>query len=381
MTSQALEPAHLQRLLKRLSRRYAIARMTPDRAEDLHGFLLEAYRDQPIAAFRDADQLRAHWDWATRQHPSGPDGPQAWACLKEGRIVGYFGMAPAEVRVRSQMMAVCWGRDLIVAPEGRSAGVGPLLICAAVEGCGRPFLIAGLNEAVYSIYRRMGFTDLGRIPLCIKVLDARRFVQSLPGPRWLKDAVALPVQTAMALGRLLGPRAPSGMTFEPLRRFDERFDHWWKRVETSFPCVIRRDSASMNWRYFRHPRHRYTAIVGVQGSNWKGVAVVRHGQSRGLPAGFITELLAEPADRRVLAALLREAEEFLVRSALEPLALIRCATLNVGLKRAFVRAGYIQVPSPLHFMMASASGPAALAPLAHREYWLINGGDSDLDAV
>lgn len=372
----------LGRLLGRLSRRFSVDRMTPDRAEDLVEFLQRAYQDQPIAVFRDAERAIVHWKWVTELcPPSGAEAPIGWICLKGHRLVGYFGISPAIAHVRGRAVPVCWGRDLIGAPETRSAGVGPLLIQAVVRESQRPFLIAGLNPVSFSLFRRMGFVDLGRIPLYIKIHQANRFAEGLPWPGWVSRAAVVSLQIAGSFRESLTRRENSGICVEELHRFDERFDRWWKDLEASFPCVIRRTSATMNWRYFQHPRHRYTVLVATEGSRWRGLAVVRHGHSRGLPGGFITELLADPRDRFGIAALLKRAEERLRQSASEPPVLIRCALHQPLLERGLIRAGFFRVPSPLYWMISSALGSDGLRSLVRREDWMINGGDSDLDAV
>ncbi len=372
----------LERILSRLSWRFSIIRMTPDRTEELHSFLRRAYVDQPGAAFRDPDRAIAHWRWVDELNPpSGGEGSIGWVCLKNDRIVGYFGILPAIAHVQGQHIPICWGRDLIGAPETRGAGVGPLLISAAVRESQKPFLIAGLNEVSYSLFRRMGFLDLGKIPLYIKVYHPGRFANSFGWPGWVRQAAAMSIQVAQDLRTSRSRVRGDGVSFKVLEQFDGRFDRLWERLEPSFPCTVSRDNATMNWRYFRHPRYRYTVLVAVQDSLWKGVAVVRYGRSRGLAAGFITELLADPRDQSVITVLLREAEEFLVRSAPEPLVLIRCAVLHRAFEQALVRAGFFRIPSPLHWMMTSAVGPEALQLFTRRKDWLLNGGDSDLDAI
>ena len=108
--------------------------------------------------------------------------------------------------------------------------------------------------------------------------------------------------------------------------------------------------------------------------------MVRHGRSRGLAAGFITELLADPGDRDLLGPLLEEAERFLLQSAPEPLAFLRCALFHPALQRALERAGFLRVPSPLHWMM-TCRGPAPPELFWRKSGWMLNAGDSDLDGV
>ena len=83
----------------------------------------------------------------------------------------------------------------------------------------------------------------------------------------------------------------------------------------------------------------------------------------------------------VFTALLDHAEEFLLRSATKPLTLTRCVVLHPVFEHALMRSGFFRVPSPLHWMMAPGDSPGTLPLLAQRKDWMLNGGDSDLNAV
>jgi GNAT superfamily N-acetyltransferase len=364
----------LEGVLARLSRRYSVARVTPERSGPLLEFLQRASADQPIPVFHESQRLAAHWKWVTELYPPvAGEKPTGWICLKDDRIIGHFGMTPAVARLRSQDVPVCWGRDLLVSPEARGAGAGPLLIETAVRESNRPFLVAGLNPASTRLFQRMGFRDLGGIPLYLSVRRPREFASLLPGPRKLGAAAAGVLHFLGDLRARAARGSERKIQFECLDRFDERWDRWWEQAREWFPAGIHRPSAAMQWRYFQHPRHRYSAWVAVEDGAWQGVAVGRHGRSRGLPAGFITEVLTDPRDPPLINALIRHAEETLGASAAEPLALIRCAVRQPALEQGLSRSGYWKVPTPLRWMV---SGP----DLRQAE-WMINGGDSDLDAV
>lgn len=369
-----MTPPGLEGVLGRLSRRYSVVRVTPEWNGPLLEFLQRASADQPIPVFHESQRLAAHWKWVTELYPPvAGERPAGWICLKGDRIIGHFGMTPAVARLRSQDVPVCWGRDLLVSPEARGAGVGPLLIETAVRESNRPFLVAGLNPASHRLFQRIGFRDLGGIPLYLKVRQPREFASLLPGPRGLGTAAAGILRFMGDLRARTARKVKRKVRFDRLDRFDERWDRWWEQAREWFPGSVHRPSAAMHWRYFQHPRHLYSAWVAVEEGVWKGIVIVRPGRSKQLPAGFITEILADPHDSPLINALIRHAEEALGVSASEPLALIRCAVRQPLLEQGFSRAGYWKVPSPLHWMV---SGPEL-----RQEEWMINGGDSDLDAV
>ena len=58
---------------------------------------------------------------------------------------------------------------------------------------------------------------------------------------------------------------------------DERIDELWKAFRETFPVMIIRDRRFLEWRYERHPLHRYT-VLGMR-KRWRkeliGIAVLR----------------------------------------------------------------------------------------------------------
>ncbi len=374
--------ANWDSLLTRVSAWFAVERLTSHREAELCDFFKTAYRDQPAAdMFEDSELNRRRVRWLNEQNPVPFDGGvPAWICLQKGRIVGHVGALAALAAAQGEVIPICWGRDLIVAPEARRLGAGPLLVMTAVRDAQRPFLVAGLNDEAYALYRQLGFHDGGTIPLFVKVRNALRLLDTMPWPPLKRRAVAGLVMAAQRLANRPRRRERS-LTVTPLERFDEEFDRWWAGVEPAFPCVVRRTSATLTWRYRDHPSHRYQCFAARKGHELRGVVVVRHGRSRGLPAGFISELLAHPQDRPALDSLIGHAGELLFSSGAETPVFVRCSALHPAFKSALARAGFLRTPSPLRWMMIHAQGASSLGPLVERKRWLVTAGDSDLDML
>ncbi len=375
--------ADWDRLIERLSRRFTVARTDASQLEALCAFFQRAYADQPVAAaFQDAARIRQRWRWVNEQNPVPLDGHvPAWVCLNDGEIIGHFAALPVTAVVQGQAVPICWGRDLIVAPAFRRHGIGPLLIMTVARAVQRPFFIAGLNETVYPMYRRLGFQDHGSLPLYLKVYDPQRLVETMQWPRVAQRVVAGALRVVRPLNRIRRRRSTVSMC--AWDGFDNRFDRWWEQLELKrrFTCVVRRTSPTMAWRYGQSPEHQYAIFAAMDGNHVRGVTVVRHGSSRGLPAGFITELLADPDDRDAMDSLLGHAEAHLRATAPEPLVFLRCTMLHRATERALRRAGFLRAPSPIHWMRGPAPTFALPSGVDRRDQWFLSAGDSDLDLL
>ena len=275
--------------------------------------------------------------------------------------MGHFGALAAEAIVGGQNVPVCWGRDLIVAPEARRLGAGPLLIMTAVRAAARPFMVAGLNDESHALFRGLGFLERATLPLYVGVRGVSAFIGSMQGV-W---------------NRVRGTASPYSVT--RLERFDDEYDRRWESLERAFGCVIRRTSRTMQWRYQEHPFHQYQCLAVREGRELRGIVVLRCGRSRGRRAGFISELLAHPRDRCAVDTLLAHAVDFFAASQHDSPVFVRCSIRNRAFERALRRSGFVPVPSPIRWMMIHPDGPSALGPLSDPDRWLLTGGDADLD--
>lgn len=374
--------ADWENLLRRFSGWFSVERMHPDRVDALGAFFKKAYADQPIAAaFQDQELIVRRWRWFNEATPVPFDGGMpAWICRKGNEIIGHFGVLPAVAVVRGEVVSICWGCELIVAPEARQLGVAPLLIITAARAAQQPLLVAGLNDASHLIFRRLGFLDYRAIPLYLKVYQPHRLLGTMQWPWLTRGLVAGAIAAAPVLTYRRRPRE-GRLSLVSLERFDERFDRWWGSIESAFPCVVRRTSATMTWRYQHHPDHRYTVVSAMDGQALRGIVIVRRGRWRGLPTGFISELLAHPDDQTAIDSLLGSAQELLASGGKELPVFIRCSVLHRAFERALVRAGFLRAPSSMRWMLGPVQSISRLGVPAPREDWFLNAGDSDLDAL
>lgn len=370
-------------LLRRFSSSLPVERVRPDEVGELCDFFQQAYADQSLAeSFRDRSLVERRWRWLYERSPVPMEGgPPAWVCRHRNRIVGHLGLLPAEAVVGGRPTPVAWARDLIVAAEARSLGVGALLVLAAREAAGCPLLVAGMNEQSASLFHRLGFRDAGTLPVYVRLYESARVLDTLPWSPLHRRLIGAAIRARQSVGRLAGfvGRGNDGVEVVLLDRFDERFNRWWADIEPRLPCVIRRTADTMRWRYEEHPTHRYQMLMARTGTEVRGVAVLRLGRSRGLPAGFITEVLTRPADHAAVDALIAEAERRLTGTPGDRPAFIRCTVRQPAVERQLARSGFLRAPSPIRWMMSAGGEGRGGAGVEAPERWVLNGGDSDLD--
>lgn len=330
------------------------------------------YRGTAIdRAFASPEAILRRWRWIIEGNPTASRlALPVWVALSGQKVVGHFGAIPALADVSGRPTPVAWGRDFFVDASVRGAGVGSGLVETAVRAAGT-ILVAGLNDRAIRAYKRVGFVDRGPIPFFLLILRPED-VAAVSGRRFPLSLSRLLAEAAAIWGR---KDSRFGAQVNEAERFDTRFDEWWSAAAQKRRTLIERTSATMNWRYRGHPSHRYAILELERAGRLAGVAVLRTGVSRGLPAGFLVELLVERGDLDAAQQLVSASVRHLTSGSPTP-ALIRSNTCGPDLARALIGSGFVPAPSPFRWMIAdrkAIDGPV-------RDMFL-NGGDSDLDFI
>ncbi|NQT00248.1 MAG: GNAT family N-acetyltransferase [Candidatus Omnitrophica bacterium] len=387
------ERGKIDQVLRRTQRRYAVEKAASVEIDQLLDFFARAYRDQFNAgAYRDKDTIAERWKWANLNNPNIADGcDTAWICRDKdsGRIVGHFGTTPVSLKVGSECLPAVWGRDLIILSEFRKLGIGPLLIDAVLKSTkpgSKLFLIAGLNEAVFSIYQKLGFIDLGFIPLYVRINRLDNILQSRIKNRMLAKAIDVCgrglLKTFYTFSRLKGFKAASSqkqILISQITKFDNSFDRLWERCGSSFSIISRRDSVSLNWRFIQQPYWNYSIFKAVdrQTKETTGYVVLRESKNRGLRMGVISDLFARPDDKGTIFSLINFAVSHFEKKA--GIDLIRCDILHQRISRVLKKFGFLRIRSRSHFMLTNIDQQLNRQLIVNRNNWFINYADSDLD--
>lgn len=360
--------------------RFEIGRSRIDDLDDLCEFFERAYADQPVAdAFRNRTRIAQRWLYLNRHYPllDGDEVP-SWTCREKGRIIGHIGAMPVDVVGRgASVFRVWWARDLILAPEGRGRGAAKAIIRAAVRETGTLFL-GGMNADVRRLYLRLGYEDLGELPLFILAPRPAALLATTNWPGVVRRMLTVVVPLAHRLRRRRRRSMPRDLAIRSIDAFDPWFDGWWQGVEKSFDWTVRRTAATMSWRYLQHPSQSYMILGAWEGGHLRGIVIGRVGTSRGLPAGFITELLAHPDDTAVIDTLIDAAMCRLTGTGPE-VSFTRATVLHPAFEHRFSRAGFLGTRSPIGWMVAYADSSPKL--WTSHAGWYLNGGDSDFDLL
>lgn len=358
--------SYLERLAK------SVRRYQPEDREMVDSFQLDMFGP-------DARQTRpAYFDWLYGSNPDmhGEDRP-LWILDRKGKVVGQQGAMPVELQVDGHMHEAQWALDLMVRPEWRMRGAGPLLSDAMLESADLTMAV-GVSEEASKAFVSAGWVDMGRLPLFVRPLRASCLLADRGAPWWLIELVKKTPQEAIgasawAVSRVL--ETVSGTHLEPIAAFDSRVDDLWTRACEDYPIAVRRDSTYLKWR-FDHPAHagRYRRFYLVRGEQVLGYVVTRVGVWHEMPVGHIVDHFSP---MRWTAPLLGEAVEQLHT---QEVAAVFYEGLDHRAELALHALGFLTGPALTTFMLkASRELSVTDEWLRDPKHWFVTGGDADRD--
>lgn len=319
-----------------------------------------------------ADASRLRWEWQYSRNPNNPpEGPQIWLAREGTTIIGQYATMPVKLYVRGTPVDASWGMDVMVAPERQRRGIGEELFRTWDRHTGAS-LGLGLSDSSHRLFRKMRWPDVGPVPCLVKPLTRRALRRAnwpVPVNR-LVSAVTLPFIKIIARSRPLGAKP------KLIRRFDDRFNAFWRRVAPKFDFAVARDAAYLNWKYFSAPHVRYSAVALEHDDSVAGYAVYRHLYE---PRGRVTALvdfLVDPDDETGLKTLLRWVDREARAADSDK---IRAFALHERFRKLFRRSGYFQVKSTLEFVAKVNAIEVPDGFYDDTSNWHVTLGDSDQD--
>ena len=267
--------------------------------------------DQALRAER-----RWHWQWQEDPRLDRP-GYQGVVAEWDGRVIGTLSSIPCGLYLAGQPVAASWFTDSVVhwgrlrralrEQKRRGEPAGPDLsggIAAALmnhPAAGDIQLGKHITGPMVAIGSKIGFTPLKDMGSWARLISFRQPLESMLG----KYAGMLLASVAdLFITKIPKP----SLAVTPLEGdFDPRFDELWASAKREYPAITRRDRATLDWRYRRHPDTAYTVLTVEDKGVLSGYLVYsiffRHGQRRAI----IVDALAQYGNTLALGSLIAAA--------------------------------------------------------------------------
>jgi GNAT superfamily N-acetyltransferase len=226
------------------------------------------------------------------KHHDNPFGPSFMLVAEvEGRIIGLRAFMRWRFEAHGRPITAVRAVDTATHPDYQGIGVFSRLTRAALgELQGQVDLVFNTpNDASRPGYLKLGWRDLGRVPVALRIRRPARFARGLRHPA--DRLPARPTVAAVAAAQVLEREAE-------VARLLAQVPPDQGRLHT------RRSPGYLRWRYGAAPLLSYAAAVVEEAGNLRGLAIFRVRPRGGLWETTIAELLVPADDRRTARRLL-----------------------------------------------------------------------------
>lgn len=341
-------------------------------------FYTPADRDD-VLAFRRAmygpDSFKAapqYLEWALHQPHTPPGAPVVWLYRDERGVRGQVGGYRARFQVGRARRTALWVLDLVVDPSARQRGIGQALTEAASDS--DMTLSLDISPSAYRVFRRLGFSDLGDVPMHVRPITSAFFAAR---SSWVLRLAARPAEAAMRgiEGAWRPALRAAGLDLVHAACFDERSDEVWAQAAAWLPMASQRDRAHLAWRFGRFPvPGRYGVYYLMRSTKSLGYAVLRTEMRGSITAGHVVDFACA---RWAVAPLLALAAATL-RERGADVAYCLCASPLPA--TVFAKAGFVRHASgwPLLADLRRLA-PAERLWASRGRRWFVTAGDSNVD--
>lgn len=233
--------------------------------------------------------------WQYEDNPAGEAVIQLARDVKTGRLAGQHVVIPMLFKVNKQAMKGTLCLNILTREAYRGQKVFTGLAKPVYEDCikqGLEFCYAFPNPNSYpGFIRKLGFTNLGNVPLLLLPLNPKALVQKKIGA-WLAP-LALPLHLFFRVKDCSNDR----YEICPLKAFNlSELNDFWTKIQHKYPIMGIRNADYLRWRYYDIPLREYQ-IYGVRqksGSSLLGYIIGRCTEVAGMSSGMIVDFLVAP---------------------------------------------------------------------------------------
>jgi len=319
--------------------------------------------------------------WQYADNPGGPAMIQLARDVATDQLAGQYVVIPMRFKVNNETITGCLSLNTLTRPIYSGQGIFTGLAKAVYQDCaeqGSTFCYGFPNPNSYPGFtKKLGFTDLGNIPLLLRPLNTKALVRKRFGA--LLAAFALPFDLYYKVKELLDER----YEVYPLTDLNlAQMDAFWTKVGCKYPIMGIRDTAYIRWRYFDIPLRDYQ-VYGVRqkdSSTLLGYIVGRCTEVDAMSSGMIVDFLVDPSHPAAGNQLVNRLLRFFVANNMDlagSLMLPHTEEASILKAEGFFTCPRALEPQPFPVVYRSFS-PAREDPLLELNRWFLTMGDYDV---
>lgn len=234
--------------------------------------------------------------WQYEANPAGPAMIQLARDVETDQLAGQYVVIPMRFKAFDKTVNGILSLNTLTRQIYTGQGIFTGLAKTVYQDCaeqGSKFCYGFPNPNSYPGFtKKLGFTDLGNVPLLLHPLNVKALVKKKLGP------LLAPLSLPFHLFYKVKDRPDDRYEVFPLTAFNlSAIDAFWAKVQDKYPIMGIRDADYIRWRYFENPYRDYQ-LYGIHKKNSSdliGYIVGRCTEVAGLTSGMIVDFLVDPS--------------------------------------------------------------------------------------
>lgn len=322
-----------------------------------------------------------HYQWLYKENPHGE--ALTWLAIHadDKRIIGCTSLFPRKIFIRDHIETGVCGGDTFVAPDCRKMGIAGQLHSISNEEMthdGVSFHFGFPNQANLSVLVRSGANIVGNFKTKVLLLRVEPVVNRLKFANVIPAGICNLVNIILR-SYALRTRSTSqndGDLFK-ISKFDDRYDRFIEETIPSYRICCIRDSAYLNWRYFKNPVKAHKVLEYREKGVLQGFMVVQLMDNKCI----LFDLFVKNR-REILQNIMSRFIEYAFSQSIELITfIVNPSWLHASELRkiGFIFEGFASKGHTLHFLPVKDYGETDY--LKKPENWYLTLGDLDSEAA
>jgi len=349
-------------------------RYTPEDLSEMIEMTRSYYGDIEIAN-------RNYLKWQYEDNPAG----QALIMLAkdpdQNILAGQYIVIPAQIQHGEHLVQGTLSLNTLTKTAYQGQGIFTGLAAAANKACaaeGFAFTYGFPNPNSYpGFIKKLGFSDLGNVPLLLRPLDIKGLIQKKVSP--LLAPFSLPLKPFF---RVSSVPYPDLEVFEVTENHLAALGVFWETVKNKYPIMGVRSASYLRWRYMTIPQREYKlyGVKPLHSDELLGYIVGRCAEVSSISSGMIVDFLVLPQHTQAADALIQTLLQFFVQNGMElagSLMMNHAEEYRYLLSNGFFKCPKSLEPQPFPLIYRAHPGFVEDHTFQNFNNWFITMGDYD----
>ena len=263
----------------------------------------------------------ANRDFLKWQYEDNPAGQALIMLAKDpdqNVLAGQYIVIPSQIQHGEHIVTATLSLNTLTKTDYQGQGIFTGLAKAVYKACqaeGVAFTYGFPNPNSHpGFIKKLGFSDLGRVPLLLRPLNIKGLVEKKVSP--LLAPFSFPLRPFF---RVSSRHYPNLEVFEVTQDHLPALEVFWQTVKNKYPILGVRSASYLRWRYMTVPQREYK-LYGVKylhSDELLGYIVGRCTEVANISSGMIVDFLVLPHHTHAADALIQSLLQFFVKSGME----------------------------------------------------------------